>query len=181
MSAPIRLFVSCDPRTDAPYVALLEELSRLPAVRPPREGYGVEVGMTDREVLDRVASGAPGQADVLLVLIGADTWRRRLVDWEIAAALRQPAAGLCGLLLPTYRRPDRDSWSRYTLPPRLYRNVAVGYARLHSWPEDAGCLDRWIRDAADRRASRLPDNGGSLLRHDRSGARWYPDGQGMVG
>lgn len=48
---------------------------------------------------------------VTVVLIGAQTWQRKHVDWEIASSIRNtpynPRSGLIGIVLPTYPRADR--------------------------------------------------------------------------
>ena len=47
---------------------------------------------------------------VTVVLVGADTWKRKHVDWEIGASIRHtqynPRSGLLGIILPTYPRPS---------------------------------------------------------------------------
>jgi hypothetical protein len=59
---------------------------------------------------------------VTVVLIGAETWKRKHVDWEIAASIRHtqynPRSGLMGIILPTYPRLDPTKYYIYTIPPR---------------------------------------------------------------
>jgi len=64
---------------------------------------------------------------VTVVLIGAKTWKRKHVDWEIGSSIRQTkynsCSGLLGIILPRN--------SNYHLS--LYKNVERGYADLHHW------------------------------------------------
>ena len=66
-----------------------------------------------------------------VVLIGAETWKRKHVDWEIGASIREtehnPRSGLLGILLPTYPRPhgEPNNYFPNTIPPRLYDNTDV--------------------------------------------------------
>ncbi len=64
---------------------------------------------------------------VTVVLIGAQTWQRKHIDWEIGSSIRQtkanPRSGLLGILLPTYPRNDPSKYNPHTIPPRLYDNI----------------------------------------------------------
>ena len=64
---------------------------------------------------------------VTVVLIGAETWKRKHVDWEIGASIRDtkfnPRSGLLGILLPTYPRPLGKPHNYYytTIPSEASR------------------------------------------------------------
>jgi len=92
---------------------------------------------------------------VTLVMIGAQTWGRKFVDWEIAASLRNTATsnrnGLVAITLPSVSNFDNKK-----LPDRLADNVngANGYARWMKYPSSTSDLAKIIDDAYDRRTSR---------------------------
>jgi len=105
-----------------------------------------------------------GPAEVAVVLLRDDTWRRRHVDWEIAAALSPPRAGLVGIYLP---RVESDP-SACPLPPRLGDNLRFGYASVHPWSDDPVELKHWLQQAIIRSWSpSIPhDNSRPLLGED---------------
>ena len=52
---------------------------------------------------------------VTVVLVGAHTWQRKFVDWEIGSSIRQTQyssrSGLLGILLPTYPAIPSPKWT----------------------------------------------------------------------
>ncbi len=118
---------------------------------------------------------------VTVVLIGSETWKRKHVDWEIAASIRDtkhnPRSGLLGIFLPTYPlkyNPDKQTWEfdKCTIPPRLYDNWKCGYAKLYKWSDDHREVQKWIHKAFKRRKEVLPDNSYPSYKKNRSGERW---------
>lgn len=113
---------------------------------------------------------------VTVVLIGADTWRRKHVDWEIGSSVRHtefsPRSGLLGIILPSYPRPDIGSYNPYTIPPRLYDNVKCGYAEIHNWSENPLDIQVWIDEAFERRSLVVPDNSFPFFVNNRKGDMW---------
>ncbi len=113
---------------------------------------------------------------VTVVLVGAHTWQRKFVDWEIGSSIRQTKhssrSGLLGILLPTYPRTDLTKYDPYTIPPRLYDNIKCGYATIHNWNDDPNVVRDWIHDAFKRRKEVLPDNSRPSFKRNRSGDRW---------
>lgn len=114
-------------------------------------------------------------ATVTIVLIGKNTWKRRHVDWEIGSSIRHttknPRNGLLGILLPTYSfswsgiqtgdvkySENRAHYNPKTIPPRLYDNVAAGYAKIYSWSNSYSAIREWIHDAFSRRNTVDPNN-----------------------
>jgi hypothetical protein len=85
---------------------------------------------------------------VTIVMIGKETWKRKFVDWEIAASLRNTtqivASGLTAITLPSAadyfdkRLPDRlnDNWSK-----------GNGYATWWKYPSSADRLAEIIETA----------------------------------
>jgi len=115
---------------------------------------------------------------VTVVLIGAETWKRKHVDWEIGASIRQtkynPRSGLIGIILPTYPRSDQTKYDPYTIPPRLYDNIKCLYATIYNWIEDAAIVCKWIHEAFERRNRVNPENSFPSFVNNRSGTRWQP-------
>ena len=112
---------------------------------------------------------------VTVILIGANTWQRKSVDWEISSSLRQTEyntrSGLLGILLPTYPRPPGKHYDHRTIPPRLYDNVACGFSKIYSWNEEPYTVQSWIHYAFKRRTEILPDNSRDPLKNNWSGKR----------
>ena len=101
---------------------------------------------------------------VTVVLVGAETWKRKHVDWEIGASIRQTQhstrSGLLGILLPTYPRPPGEPNKYYvdTIPERLYNNIKCDFAEIYAWCADPHIVQKWIHEAFDRRNKICPDN-----------------------
>jgi plasmid stabilization system protein ParE len=115
---------------------------------------------------------------VTIVLIGARTWQRRHVDWEIGSSLCHtefsPRSGLFGLLLPTHPDyPGKPSYSQYRIPPRLYDNLACGYAKFYEWTENPEYIAHMIDEAYNRKSAIQPDNTRTPFVNNRDGDRWF--------
>jgi len=116
---------------------------------------------------------------VTVVLIGSETWKRKHVDWEIAASIRNtqynPRSGLIGILLPTYPKPLESNLDYYfhSIPPRLHDNQQCGFANIYNWNNDPKIVHDWIHDAFKRRNQITPDNSYPNFVNNRSGERWY--------
>ena len=116
---------------------------------------------------------------VTVVLVGAHTWQRKFVDWEIGSSIRQTQynsrSGLLGIILPTYPRPPSNPTHYYfhTIPPRLHDNIQCGFAEIRGWSEDPDTVQSWIHDAFLRRKEKQPDNSYPSFKQNRSGERWY--------
>ena len=116
---------------------------------------------------------------VTVVLIGAETWKRKHVDWEIGSSIRDtqynPRSGLLGILLPTYPRPpdNPNNYYIHTVPPRLYKNVECGFAEIYNWGENPIDVQLWIHEAFKRRnQDPPPDNSYPPFVNNRHGERW---------
>ena len=75
---------------------------------------------------------------VTVVLIGAETWKRKHVDWEIGSSIRQtqlnPRSGLLGILLPSYPLLSRNKYNIYTFGTVIQPLFPAGYM-MHSSEE----------------------------------------------
>jgi hypothetical protein len=155
-----------------------------------------------------VESASPAHADgltpdlsstaVTVVLVGAQTWRSKWVDWSVAASLRprgashgaRASAGLVGILLPSYRIPDgltgslhdclrvsvprRRRYAPNNLPPRLMDQVDRGFASVHPFPSGDVELADWLDTAAIRRAAApAPRDLRALMVRDRRASMPY--------
>jgi hypothetical protein len=84
------------------------------------------------------------QSTVVFALYGANTYKRKHVDWEISAALSEKVGGRKGLavmLLPTFPQAPFNWLGVYDprfiypyLHPRTAANLSTGYADLYFWP-----------------------------------------------
>ena len=103
-------------------------------------------------------------SSVTVVLIGRCTWRRKYVDWEIGASLRDtrtnPRCGLLGILLPSHPDFGQSKFALRLIPPRLADNCGGDnpFARIYHWPgpEGANEVKKWI-DRALVRSRKQPD------------------------
>jgi hypothetical protein len=113
---------------------------------------------------------------VTVVLIGARTWQRKHIDWEIGSSIRDtktnPRSGLLGILLPTYPRDDKSKYNARTIPPRLNDNIKCGFASIYNWSEDADTVQGWIHQAYLRKDTKQPDNSRAYFGKNRSGEEW---------
>ncbi|WP_349309764.1 TIR domain-containing protein [Microbacterium sp. MM2322] len=103
---------------------------------------------------------------VTIVLLGAGTWGRKFVDWEISSSLRNDAvnrrSGLLVLPLPSMNNsahlPDRvgDNWVK--------NNEAASYAYYRSYPATLESLRTSIESAFQARSAKatLVDNSRAL-------------------
>jgi hypothetical protein len=92
---------------------------------------------------------------VLVVLLGAKTWCRKHVDWEIFGGLFHKVGdrhtALLGLLLPTHPDFGNPSMAASSLPKRFEANLKSGYAILKDWTEDRATLQKYIELAFSKR------------------------------
>ena len=88
---------------------------------------------------------------VTICLVGACTWSRRFVDWEIQASLRQPAGGRPNGLLAILLDPNA---SEGHLPNRVKVNWESGYAAFYRYPSSATQLGGWIDSAYASRTTK---------------------------
>ena len=135
-------------------------------------------GLETDEIARRIRDEYLRDATVTVVLIGKDTWRRKHVDWEIAATVRgteaNPRSGLLGIFLPTHPSHGEDDYDEYTTPPRLHYNAECGFAKVYDWSELPSTLASWIDAAFKRRNEVTPDNSSVRFAKNWNGDRWYP-------
>lgn len=127
-------------------------------------------------VMRRIREQYMQNTSVTIVMVGQNTWKRRYVDWEIAASLRNgfgnPANGLLGIKLPSY------AYGIQQYPYRLNDNlnaqgVADGtpcYARCIPYPTNSAELRTAIEETYQRRQtqSHLINNARARFGYNRS-------------
>lgn len=113
---------------------------------------------------------------VTVVLIGAETWQRKHIDWEIGSSIRHteynPRSGLLGILLPTYPRTDPTKYNPRTIPPRLYDNIKCEFAAIYNWSDNATTVQGWIHQAYLRKSGKQPNNARGPFAKNRTGSEW---------
>ena len=115
---------------------------------------------------------------VTVVLVGAHTWQRKFVDWEIGSSIRatknNSRSGLLGIILPTYPRPPGKPTNYYfhTIPPKLHDNIQCGFAEIRGWSDDPDQVQSWIHEAFLRRKEKQPDHSYPSFKQNRTGKRW---------
>ena len=102
-------------------------------------------------VMRRIRERFLKDSTVTIVLLGACTWARRYVDWEIQASLRQGEYtvpnGLLGIKLPSYAGKFPN---RFNLNLRSEGEDDC-YARHREYPETTSSLVQSIENAYQRR------------------------------
>ena len=83
-------------------------------------------------------------SSVTIVLCGAETWKRKYVDWEIRSTLAMEH-GLLGIVLPGAYTGLLSFLSIPTVPDRLAANSF--YSEKIDWTEDASTLKAAIERA----------------------------------
>jgi hypothetical protein len=148
-----RVFISYHHGLDRPYY---DEFSRLAA--------GTYQAIEDNSVRSEIDSENPDYVmrriredfitgtSCTIVLCGAETWKRKYVDWEIKATLDKEH-GLIGLNLPTSRL---DVQRHVLVPNRYLDNYQSGYATWYNWIDFTGnpfLLRQWVEEANARSKS----------------------------
>jgi len=117
-------------------------------------------------------------ATVTVVLIGRCTWQRKHVDWEIGSSLRDTKnnsrCGMLGIILPTHKNYQSDTYNSRLIPPRLADNCGSKgqFGKIYNWPTpwSTDIVRNWIHDAFKRRLSVTPNNGRKQFGQNRSGS-----------
>ena len=116
---------------------------------------------------------------VTIVLIGAKTWQRKHVDWEIGSSIRETEknsrSGLMGIFLPSFPFNPDNKFNSRIIPPRLYDNWKdenKRFAQLYNWSTDPNKIQNWIHKAFEERKKILPDNSYENFVYNRTGDQW---------
>lgn len=86
-------------------------------------------------------------SSMTIVLCGAETWKRKYVDWEMHSTLYHDHA-LLGITLPTAAKGDQG---KIIVASRLHDNIQSGYAHwLGTWVTDPQILQAAIEAATQK-------------------------------
>jgi hypothetical protein len=145
------------------------------------ESRSVDIGDIDQNlntetVRQKIRDEYLRDASVTVVLIGAQTWQRKHVDWEIGSSIRDtknnPRSGLLGIILPTHPDHGTGHFTAGIVPPRLYDNCLCGYAKIYEWLTDPGQIQSVIHEAFMTKDVKNPDNSRPSFAENRSGSGW---------
>lgn len=179
MSSRHKVFVSYHHANDQEYRELFEGL--FSDVYDIMVSKSVEIGDIDPNlktdtIRQKIRDEFLRDSTVTVVLIGEETWKRKHVDWEIGASIRDtklnPRSGLIGVFLPSHPDYGRDKYNRYIIPPRLHFNAECRFAKLYDWNNNPNKVQTWIDEAFKRRNKTNPDNSYPPFVNNRSGERW---------
>jgi hypothetical protein len=131
----------------------------------------VEPADSQQYIRDLIQGGYIEVGTVLVVLLGAQTYARKIVDWEIAAALETKpsrASGVIGLRLPTHVDFGKATVAPARMPKRLAENVKSGYCAVHDWTESEQQIQAWVHEAirSAREKTHLVENAADHLKRD---------------
>lgn len=173
-----KVFVSYHHALDEAYKTKFEQFGSIFEVRVPgsvNEG-DIDSSLPAETIRQRIRDEFLRDTSVTVVLIGAKTWQRKHIDWEIGSSIRHteynPRSGLLGILLPTYPRTDPTKYNPHTIPPRLYDNVECEFAAVYSWSDKPTSVQDWIHQAYLRKGAKLPYNSRAPFGKNRTGDSW---------
>lgn len=179
MSDRHRVFVSYHHALDESYKKIFELRfgNVFGAIVPGSVNDGdIDPNLATETIRQKIRDEYLRDTSVTVVLIGAQTWQRKHIDWEIGSSIRDtkanPRSGLLGIVLPTYPRADKSKYNSRTIPPRLHDNIECGFATIHNWTEDATIVQGWIHEAYLRRSTKQPDNSRDAFGKNRTGDAW---------
>lgn len=165
------LFVSYDHGQDDYWLVRFNDLfHHLFSIHSARTA-DVEPTDSQQYIRDLIQGGYIVDGTVLVVLLGARTYARRIVDWEIAAALETKptrASGVLGLRLPTHPDYGKPTIAPSRVPARLADNVKSGFCAVRDWTETAAQLQVWVNEAirAASKKTHLVENTAEPLKRD---------------
>jgi len=111
----------------------------------------------DQYIKELIQRGNLKDTSVLVVLIGAKTYSRKHVDWEISGALNKSVgdiyAGLLGIRLPTHPDYNKNGYNSNNIPARLVDNLESGYAQIYDWTANKKDIEDWVHRTYYRRTS----------------------------
>jgi len=181
-----KVFVSYHHANDQRYRNRFENIlteSDISVIKSVQMG-DINPGISTETIRQKIRDDYLSDSAVTVVLVGAETWKRKHVDWEISLSLRDtqknPRSGLLGIILPThpdYGKNTSNSYipnNPYIIPPRLHDNIQCKFAALYDWNENPALIQKWIHDAFNRRKTVNPDNSRTSFANNRSGFQWQP-------
>ena len=178
MSNRHKVFVSYHHALDEAYKTKFEKFGSIFDVLVPgsvNDG-DIDSSLPAETIRQRIRDEFLRDTSVTVVLIGAETWQRKHIDWEIGSSIRHteynPRSGLLGILLPTYPRADPTKYNPRTIPPRLYDNAKCEFAAIYNWSDNPTTVQDWIHQAYLRKGAKQPDNSRAPFGKNRTGDAW---------
>lgn len=178
MSNRHKVFVSYHHALDEAYKTKFERFGSIFDVLVPgsvNDG-DIDSNLSAETIRQKIRDEYLRDTSVTVVLIGAETWQRKHIDWEIGSSIRQTEynlrSGLLGILLPTYPRTDPTKYNPHTIPPRLYDNIKCEFATIYNWSDSPTTVQAWIHDAYVRKSAKQPDNSRASFGKNRTGDAW---------
>ncbi len=127
-------------------------------------------------IMQQIRENYLSDCSVTLVLIGKESWKRKYIDWEISASIRNtqknPRSGLIGILLPSHPDFGTGKYHSNIIPPRLSDNLECNFAKIYNWSENPIAIHKWIDEAFDRKDKIQPDNSRKLFGKNKTGEYW---------
>lgn len=179
MSNRHKVFVSYHHALDENYKNIFELRfgNAFSAIVPGSVNDGdIDPNLSTETIRQKIRDEYLRDTSVTVVLIGAETWQRKHIDWEIGSSIRQtqynPRSGLLGILLPTYPRTDQTKYNQHTIPPRLYDNIKCEFAAIYNWSDNPTMVQDWIHHAYLRKSTKQPENSRAPFGKNRTGSEW---------
>jgi len=149
-----KVFISYYHKDDSYYRERFESLLGHLFINASVKPGDIDTDDSDEYIKRLIQEGYISGASIIVVLIGAKTYCRKHVDWEISAAISKKVggySGLVGLLLPTHPDYDRDKYHTSLVPDRLQDNIKSGYAVFKDWSDDENDIKKWVEKAFQAR------------------------------
>lgn len=108
---------------------------------------------------------------VIVVLVGPNTKKRKHVDWEIYAGLRDSIngnSGLIAIMLPELRKSPKGNYYYDDLPGRLSDNISSGYASFYDWNDAITRFDSIVDKAFRERITKKDKINNAKLQMQRN-------------
>lgn len=131
-----KAFVSYYHRADQAYRDALEKWFGHVFISKSVQPGDIDSDLSSEYIKRLIQNGYITDTSVLIVLVGARTYCRKHVDWEISAALSNKVgghSGLIGILLPDIPISADGRYQYDHLPARLADNAKSGYADIYTW------------------------------------------------
>lgn len=136
----------------------------------------IDPNLSTETIRNKIRDEYLRDSTVTIVLIGTETWKRKHVDWEIGSSIHDtrlnPRSGLIGILLPTHKNYNENTYTPSIIPPRLYYNEKSGFAKIYSWSDNIDFLQKIIHEAFERRKKGIIDDSYPSFVNKKSGDGW---------
>jgi len=152
-----KVFISYYHNDDQYYRNRFEELFGHIFINSSVKPGDIATDLSDEYIKRLIQLNCISGSSVIVVLIGAKTYCRKHVDWEISAGLNKKVggySGLVGLCLPSHPDYSRSNYDPNITPPRLADNLKSEYARYYNWTESEGSIKKWVEEAFNARVNR---------------------------